>query len=216
MTYGFTNDCPGGAQDGSRGLSKAIPPECRPKSTLNPGRGSRSAWIGNRRTDTTSMPGKNYQTTPIRPHDGPSRGRFRTNAEHHGTAIGRAPPVTPGTARSGTPFGVRALVGLCSGGTAARNPRLPSDTPPGVAGPGIEQFSCLCGGFPLSRPETDRPEGLSPRCGIGFQPVVTGLLRRIASTPSRALDDGRPGEWSNLRIHFQRLTDQKVCHHVVE
>jgi len=106
---------------------------------------------------------------------------------------------SPGAARSGTPFGVRALVGLGSGGTAARNPRLPSDTPPGSPGREFGRFSCLCGGFPLSRPETDRPEGLSPRRGIGFQPVVVEQLRHIAST----------------RIHVQRLTDQKVCHHVV-
>jgi len=121
----------------------------------------------------------------------------------------------PGTARSGTPFGVRVLVGLGSGGTAARNPRLPSDTPPGSPGREFGRFSCLCGGFPLSRPETDRPEGLSPRRGIGFQPVVVEQLRHIASTPSKALNGGRPGEWSNLRIHVQRLTDRKVCHHVV-
>jgi hypothetical protein len=71
----------------------------------------------------------------------------------------------PGAARSGTPFGVRALVGLCSGGTAARNPRLPSDTPPGSPAP-------VSGGFLACAAEFD--------------------------------------------CHVQRLTDQKVCHHVVE
>ena len=71
----------------------------------------------------------------------------------------------PGTALSGTPFGVRVLVGLGSGGTAARNPRLPSDTPPGSPG-------WVSGGFLA--------------CAADFH------------------------------CHFQRLTDRKVCHHVVE
>jgi len=74
----------------------------------------------------------------------------------------------PGTARSGTPFGVRVLVGLCSGGTAARNPRLTLCHHSGVPGTGIGRFSCVCGEFQLSLPETDRPEGLSPRCGTGL------------------------------------------------
>ncbi len=70
------------------------------------------------------------------------------------------------------------------------------------------------GGFVLA--ETDRPEGLSPRRGIGFQPVVAGRLRHIASMPSKALHGCRSGKWSSFGIHFQRLTDQKVCHHVVK
>jgi hypothetical protein len=73
-TSGFTNDCPGGAQEGSRGLSKAIPPEYRPKSTLNPGRGSRSAWIANRHTTTTLTPGNNHRRKPIPANDESTRG----------------------------------------------------------------------------------------------------------------------------------------------
>jgi len=115
---GFTNDRPGGAQDGSRGLSKAIPPECRPKSTPNPGRGSRSTWIGNRHTNMTLTPGKNDQTTPIRAHGGPSRGRFRTIAGHHGTAIGRAPPVISWSRAFWNP-----VRGSCAGGAGFRGYR---------------------------------------------------------------------------------------------